>query len=82
MELKYIIQIKYTFLGKGTWGHLVLTVDILKNGIMSIWCKNILDKRYPIRGFYFGIEPPNFEDKLYLQWGDPVQYGISLKYQF
>ena len=49
---------------------------------IMIWSKNILDKRYTIRGFYFGLEPPNYEDKLYVQWGDPVQYGMTLKYQF
>ena len=46
------------------------------------WSENILDERYAIRGFYFGLEPPNYEDKLYIQWGDPVQYGMTLKYQF
>jgi len=49
---------------------------------LMIWSKNVLDKRYAIRGFYFGLEPPTYEDKLYVHWGDPVQYGISLKYSF
>ena len=49
---------------------------------LMIWSKNILDERYAIRGFYFGLEPPTYEDKLYVHWGDPVQYGISLKYSF
>ena len=49
---------------------------------VSVWSNNILDKRYTIRGFYFGLEPPNYEDKLYIQWGDPVQYGMTLKYKF
>ena len=49
---------------------------------VTAWSKNILDERYAIRGFYFGLEPPNYEDKLYVHWGDPVQYGISLSYQF
>ena len=49
---------------------------------ISAWGKNVLDTRYAIRGFYFGLEPPNYEDKLYLHWGDPAQYGLSLKYHF
>ena len=49
---------------------------------IMIWSKNILDERYAIRGFYFGLEPPDYEKKLYLQWGDPSQYGISLQYSF
>ena len=47
-----------------------------------IWGKNILDTRYAVRGFYFGLEPPNYEDKLFVHWGDPAQYGVSLKYYF
>ena len=49
---------------------------------IAAWGKNVLDTRYAIRGFYFGLEPPNYEDKLYLHWGDPAQYGLSLKYHF
>ena len=52
------------------------------NWSISAWGKNILDIRYAIRGFYFGLEPPNYEDKLYVHWGDPIQYGITLKYHF
>ncbi|MCS5625384.1 MAG: TonB-dependent receptor, partial [Candidatus Marinimicrobia bacterium] len=53
-----------------------------ENWSVSAWGKNVLDIRYAIRGFYFGLEPPNYEDKLYLHWGDPAQYGLSLKYHF
>ena len=49
---------------------------------LSAWGENIMDTRYGIRGFYFGLEPPNYADKLYIHWGDPAQYGISLKYNF
>ena len=53
-----------------------------ENWSVSAWGNNVLDTRYAIRGFYFGLEPPNYEDKLYLHWGDPAQYGLSLKYHF
>jgi len=49
---------------------------------VSLWGKNILDSRYAVRGFYFGLEPPNYEDKLYIHWGDPAQYGVTLNYRF
>ena len=52
------------------------------NWSISAWGKNILDTRYTVRGFYFGLEPPNYGNKLYVHWGDPVQYGISLSYKF
>ena len=59
--------------------HMEYKVD---NWSLSAWGKNVMDTRYGIRGFYFGLEPPYYEDKLYLHWGDPAQYGLSLKYQF
>ena len=49
---------------------------------MSFWCKNILNQNYSVRGFYFGLEPPDFSDKLYIQWSDPRHYGLTLSYQF
>ena len=49
---------------------------------LTLWGKNILDTRYPIRGFYFANEPPNDVDKLYIQYGDPVHIGLTASYQF
>lgn len=45
---------------------------------LEAWCRNALDKRYAVRGFYFGNEPPVFEPKLYTRLGDPRQYGLTL----
>ena len=42
------------------------------------WGRNVLDERYAVRGFYFGLEPPDYADKLYVQQGDPRQVGITL----
>ena len=53
-----------------------------ENFIISIWSKNLTDQRYAIRGFYFGLEPPNYKDKLYLSYGNPKEIGIKLNYQF
>ena len=58
----------------------------LKSWTISAWGKNILDKRYPIRGFYMALEPSlNDEetpDALYLQWGEPLHYGLTASYHF
>ncbi len=43
----------------------------------QLWARNLLDERYPVRGFYFGNEPPNFPNELYLRFGDPRQIGIT-----
>jgi outer membrane receptor protein involved in Fe transport len=43
------------------------------------WAHNLLDERYPVRGFWFGNEPPDFPDRLYLRWGDPRQAGLTLR---
>ena len=46
----------------------------------SLWVHNLFNKYYSIRGFYFGNEPPNFEDTLYERHGDPRRFGLSLQY--
>jgi outer membrane receptor protein involved in Fe transport len=42
------------------------------------WGRNVFDERYAVRGFYFGLEPPDFANKLYVQQGDPRQFGITV----
>ena len=44
------------------------------------WGRNVLDERYAVRGFYFGLEPPDFADKLYVQQGDPRQFGVTISW--
>ena len=51
------------------------------SAFISLWARNIVDARYSVRGFYFGLEPNDFENKLYLQWGDPFHMGITLRYE-
>jgi outer membrane receptor protein involved in Fe transport len=46
------------------------------------WARNVLDRRYPVRGFYFGNEPPDFPEKLYVRLGDPRQAGVTLSLNF
>ena len=47
---------------------------------VSLWMRNVFNKYYSVRGFYFGNEPPNFEDTLYERHGDPRHFGLSLQY--
>ena len=48
----------------------------------ELWIRNVFDSYYSVRGFYFGNEPPNFEDTLYERHGDPRHFGVSLQYDF
>jgi iron complex outermembrane receptor protein len=48
----------------------------------EVWVHNLFDERYPVRGFYFGNEPPDFPTTLYLRWGDPRQFGMTARYAF
>jgi outer membrane receptor protein involved in Fe transport len=41
------------------------------------WGRNVFDERYAVRGFYFGLEPPDYADKLYIQRGDPRLVGVT-----
>jgi outer membrane receptor protein involved in Fe transport len=47
-----------------------------------LWARNLLDKNYTVRGFYFGDEPPNFPNKLYTQLGEPRNFGVHLTVRF
>ncbi len=49
---------------------------------VQLWGRNLFDKRYGVRGFYFGLEPPDYADKLYETYGDPRQIGVRLTTQF
>lgn len=47
----------------------------------SLWVRNLFDENYDVHAFHFGNEPPDFADKLYLQRGEPRQFGITIRYQ-
>jgi iron complex outermembrane recepter protein len=42
------------------------------------WVRNVFNEDYAVRGFYFGLEPPDFADKLYIQRGDPRLAGVTV----
>jgi len=47
-----------------------------------LWGRNLLDKNYTVRGFYFGDEPPDFANKLYVQLGEPRNWGVHFTARF
>lgn len=44
------------------------------------WGRNLSNERYAVRGFFFGNEPPDFADTLYVRRGDPRHYGVTLRW--
>jgi iron complex outermembrane receptor protein len=49
---------------------------------VTAWGRNLGNESYALRGFYFGNEPPDFPNKLYIQRGDPRAFGITVSYVF
>lgn len=47
-----------------------------------LWGRNVFDEDYVTRGFYFGNEPPLFENKRYTQLGEPRQLGVTARWEF
>ena len=52
------------------------------NWVVQIWGRNLTDKGYAVRGFYFGNEPPDFPATLYTRLGDPRQVGVTIERRF
>jgi iron complex outermembrane recepter protein len=48
---------------------------------VSAWTRNLTNASYALHGFYFGNEPPDFANKLYLSPGEPRQVGLTVRYQ-
>ncbi len=59
-----------------------LLYELRKNLQVSVWGKNLFNKRYSQRGFFFGNEPPNFNARLYEQNATPLQWGARAQYSF
>jgi outer membrane receptor protein involved in Fe transport len=46
---------------------------------VEAWVRNVMNENFAVRGFYFGLEPPDFANKLYLQRGDGRLAGVTLQ---
>jgi outer membrane receptor protein involved in Fe transport len=50
---------------------------------LSLWGRNLLDRDYHVRGFYFANNPNNgWITEPYTQLGEPRVFGLSAKYDF
>ncbi|MCK9469877.1 MAG: TonB-dependent receptor [Porticoccaceae bacterium] len=51
---------------------------------LRLWGRNLTDKDYATRGFYFANDPRDFfeSEQAYVQLGDPRTYGLTVTYQF
>ena len=49
---------------------------------VQLWARNLFDKDYTVRGFYFGNEPPDFPAALYTRFGDPRQVGVTFEKRY
>ncbi|MCC5847820.1 MAG: TonB-dependent receptor [Verrucomicrobia bacterium] len=49
---------------------------------LTFWGRNILDTAYDTRGFFFGLEPPDFPSRLWTMKGDPAQFGLTYRLDF
>ncbi len=47
-----------------------------------LWGRNLFNQVYAVRGFYFGNEPPDYPNKLYIQQGDPRAFGLTVSAMF
>ncbi|MDH4311568.1 MAG: TonB-dependent receptor [Gammaproteobacteria bacterium] len=49
---------------------------------VEAWARNVMNGNYAVRGFYFGLEPPDYANKLYVQRGDGRLAGITLQWRW
>ena len=52
------------------------------NWSIQLWGKNLTDRDFSVRGFYFGNEPPDFPSAVYTRFGDPRQIGLTFDMRF
>jgi iron complex outermembrane recepter protein len=45
----------------------------------DLYVRNVTNRTYTTRGFYFGLEPPDYPNKLYVQLGEPRVIGAEFK---
>ncbi|MBR9912472.1 MAG: TonB-dependent receptor [Gammaproteobacteria bacterium] len=52
--------------------------------VLRLWGRNLTDKDYTVRGFYFANDPREFyeDDQAYTQLGDPRTCGLTATYNF
>jgi len=55
----------------------------LQDWRINLWARNITDRDYGVRGFYFGNDPRlEYEPRTYEQFGEPRRFGITFTHHF
>lgn len=54
----------------------------LSNWRILAWVENVGNQSYPLRAYYFANEPPEWEEKLYVQRSLPRTYRTTVVYSF
>ena len=49
---------------------------------LTLWGRNLADRNYAVRGFFFGNEPPDFAPTVYTRLGDARQVGVTFDWGF
>lgn len=49
---------------------------------ITLWGKNVLDENYATRGYFFGVEPPDYPSRLWTMRGEPARFGATWKLEF
>ena len=44
--------------------------------------RNVFDRAYVTQGYQFGLEPPDYAEKLYVTYGEPVRFDIVFDARF
>lgn len=52
------------------------------NWTLTLWTRNLFDKEYEKRVFYFGNEAPTYNNTRYENPADPRQFGATLNYRW
>ncbi|MET0661020.1 MAG: TonB-dependent receptor, partial [Steroidobacteraceae bacterium] len=61
--------------------HLKLGYEREQWGVF-LWARNVFDKNYAVRGFYFVNDPAGTEPTLFTQRGDPRVIGMTAEWRF
>jgi outer membrane receptor protein involved in Fe transport len=68
----------------GSYAIVNASIDYVReNWKISLWGRNLFDKDYYTRGFFFGNDPGIFYDaRNYTQYADPRVVGLSVSYDY
>jgi outer membrane receptor protein involved in Fe transport len=54
-----------------------------KDWKFTLWGRNLFDKDYYTRGFFFGNDPSSgYAEQRYVQYGDPRVIGLTVSYDY